>query len=151
LDGFLFVNRAWKKHFFSGSGRQSSSSRRPDVRRLTEPGVEAVVAFLDPGPSRNAEDAVLQFRAVQERDWPMIVWLASNEIQEADHSGLDVLWVEGRRSFKGVRRQTVVESDGSIVGYCSIEQDSLEQDSIEQDKDDAPNSYCVFLVADWNR
>ena len=60
---------------------------------------------------------MLHLRAVRERDWPMIILLASNEIQEADHGGIDHLWVENRRSFEVVRKQAVVESDGAIVGF----------------------------------
>ncbi len=70
----------------------------------------------------------------------MIAILASNELQEGDHRGLEHHWVENRRSFNGVRKQAVAEADGSIVGYCSVERSS----------DEASNTYRVFLVADWN-
>ena len=84
---------------------------------------------------------MFQIRDVRDTDWPSIAWLASNEVQQADHSGVDHLWVEKRRSFDGFREQAVLESDGSIVGYCAIERAA----------DDADDTYRVFLVADWDK
>ena len=84
---------------------------------------------------------MLHSREVRESDWPLISHLASNEYQEADHGGIDHIWVENRRSFDGERKDALLESDGSAVGYCSIEREGS----------DDPGSYRVFLIADWNR
>jgi hypothetical protein len=83
---------------------------------------------------------VLRTRDLQEQDWSAVALLASDQIQEADHSGTDTVWVENRLSFDGSRQQAVVESNGSVVGYCSIERAA----------DDEINTYRLFLVADWD-
>ena len=84
---------------------------------------------------------MLQARDVRESDWPKINHLASNAVQEADHTNLDFIWVENRRAFDGTRRHSVIESESSVVGYCSI----------ERRPEDAPDTYRMFLVADWDR
>ncbi|MAE95654.1 MAG: hypothetical protein CL910_13430 [Deltaproteobacteria bacterium] len=81
-----------------------------------------------------------RFRAVREGDWPEIALLASNEVQEADHSGLEDLWLHSRRSFDGLRRHAVLELHGAIVGYCAI----------ERREEDALDTYRIFLVASWD-
>ena len=77
-------------------------------------------------------------RPVQKEDWDRINWLASDSVQEADHSQFDAEWTRKRREFAHEELQSVVEKDGKVVGYCALE--------IDESKD----GFRVFLVADWS-
>jgi len=74
---------------------------------------------------------------VQEEDWGRINWLASDSVQEADHSQLDAEWTRKRREFAHEGLQSVVEKEGRVVGYCALE------------RDESKDGFRVFLVADW--
>jgi hypothetical protein len=82
----------------------------------------------------------MQIRDVEEEDWPSIAQLASNEVQEGDHSGgIDADWIARRRAPARDRIHAVLESGSTIVGYCAIER-----------WDDEPSGlYRVFIVMDW--
>ncbi len=84
---------------------------------------------------------MLQIREPRDVDWQSIAHLASNEVQEGDHSGgIDGDWIANRRSVECERKDAVLESDNSIVGYCAIERQFA----------DPARSYRVFLVIDWS-
>ena len=78
---------------------------------------------------------MIEFRNVKEDDWADIGWLASNAVQEADHSSIDSNWTERRRAFSGTRHHSIAESDGQVVGYCAIERTA----------DDSESSFRIFL------
>jgi len=93
---------------------------------------------------------MLRIRDIREPDWRAIAHLASDAVQEGDHSdGIDDRWVENRRSPDRVRNHAVavsvisdgsVEPDETVVGYCGIERD------VGEPRD----SYRVFIVNDWS-
>jgi hypothetical protein len=84
---------------------------------------------------------LLQIRQPRDDDWQAIARLASDEVQEGDHSGgIDGDWIENRRSVECERKDAVLESNDSIVGYCAIERQYA----------DRVRSYRVFLVTDWS-
>ena len=82
----------------------------------------------------------IDFREVRKEDWTQIDWLASDEVQEADHSELAYQWSANRRSFQGDRIHSVAVQEDQVVGYCGLERTTDEPD----------NSYRMFLVTDWN-
>ena len=84
---------------------------------------------------------MLHLRQPRDIDWQTIAHLASNEVQEGDHSGgIDGDWIANRRSVECERKDAVVESDNLVVGYCAIERQPA----------DPAMSYRVFLVTDWS-
>ncbi len=84
---------------------------------------------------------MLQMRPLRESDWEIVTYLASDEVQEGDHSGsIDGSWIANRRHAGRYRQHAVLEADGSVVGYCAIER--VESDPAEM--------YRVFLVTDWS-
>ena len=84
---------------------------------------------------------MLQIREPRDVDWQSIAHLASNEVQEGDHSGgIDGDWIANRRSVDCERKDAVLESEGLIVGYCAIERQAA----------DPAMSYRAFLIADWS-
>ncbi len=85
-------------------------------------------------------EPIIKFRPVKAEDWKDIAWLASDFVQEADHSdGQDTGWVRNRRSFEGKRYQRIAEIQGQIVGYCSLERSTTGSKS----------GFRAYLVADW--
>ena len=44
---------------------------------------------------------MIKFRDVKKEDWTDIDWLASDDVQEADHSSTAAEWSENRRTFSG--------------------------------------------------
>jgi len=79
-------------------------------------------------------------REVEDSDWPVIDRLASDAVQQADHSLIDAQWTLNRREFNGLRYHSVLEDSGQVVGYCSLER----QDEA------SPDRFRVFLVTTWN-
>lgn len=77
-------------------------------------------------------------RPVEERDWSRVAWLASNEVQEADHTNLEAEWVRHRREFAGERVDSVLERDGDVIAYCALENVA-----------EFPG-WRVFIVLDWS-
>ena len=77
-------------------------------------------------------------RSVQDNDWNRIAWLASNVVQEGEHTALDTDWVKRRRSPIVTRFDSVVELDNKVVSYCALEKAT---DSEE---------FRVFIVLDWS-
>ena len=76
-------------------------------------------------------------RPVQNDDWNQIAWLASNDVQEGEHTTLDIDWIKRRRSPSPARFDSVLELDNEVVGYCALERD---------DK----GEFRVFIVLDWS-
>jgi hypothetical protein len=68
----------------------------------------------------------------------MIAWLASDEVQEGDHSSFGSGWVTGRRAFTGEKVESVIDSSGETKAYCSLERASGEQ------------AWRAFIVLDWS-
>lgn len=83
---------------------------------------------------------MIKSRVVVETDWPRIDYLASNAVQEADHSGNESEWKKRRLEFNGIRHHSVVESSSQVVGYCSLERST----------DETKKGFRAFLVTDWN-
>ncbi|MGE4606275.1 MAG: hypothetical protein AAEJ52_06000 [Myxococcota bacterium] len=84
---------------------------------------------------------MLTVREVRDGDWDAIAYLASNEVQEGDHSGgIDGPWIATRRSKDRQSRLAVAEREGSIVGFCAI----------ERTEDEPSDLYRVFIVTDWS-
>ena len=77
-------------------------------------------------------------RPVEERDWTRIAWLASDEVQEADHAQLESDWLRRRREFAGERVDSVLERGGEVIAYCALENVA-----------EFPG-WRVFVVLDWS-
>ncbi len=81
---------------------------------------------------------MLRVKTPTEEDWPQINWLASNEVQEADHSQHEAHWIRRRREFDGKKHETIVLRDDRVVGYCSLE------------RDPSHDGFRAFVVLDWS-
>ncbi|MEM7366270.1 MAG: hypothetical protein AAF525_19815 [Pseudomonadota bacterium] len=77
-------------------------------------------------------------RSVVDGDWVQINQLASNDVQEADHSRIDDQWTQNRRTFTGERRHIVLETASQIVAYCSLERELQTR------------RWRAFVVLDWS-
>ena len=77
-------------------------------------------------------------RPLRTGDWPRVDWLASNEVQEGDHTTFGTEWGQNRREFTRENAHSVVEVDGIVVAYSSIE--------CEADK-----GWRAFIVLDWSK
>lgn len=77
----------------------------------------------------------MRVRDLNEDDWKQIAWLASNEAQEGDQSPSSD-WI-ARRKLPAERYQSVIDRDGRIEAYCSVE------------RNDAGERFRAFLVLDW--
>ena len=83
---------------------------------------------------------MLKCRSPTEFDWSNIARLASNDVQQGDHSGsIDADWIANRRSSLRIRRDFVLEKSGGVVAYGAIERQASEPQ----------DHYRVFLVTDW--
>ena len=80
----------------------------------------------------------MNVRPVEERDWEAIAWLASDEVQEGDHSSFGPAWVTRRREFDGEQAESVVDVDGDARAYCSLERAS------------GVEGWRAFIVLDWS-
>jgi hypothetical protein len=79
----------------------------------------------------------MNIRPLEPQDWKQVTWLASNEVQEGDHSLFGAVWARNRMDFSGRRVHAVVESEGRVVAYCSLEHDSADV-------------WRGFIVLDWS-
>lgn len=77
-------------------------------------------------------------RQLEPGDWPTIDWLASNEVQEGDHSKFGSQWGQFRRSFEGERVESVLESGDAVVAYVALERETPNDD------------WRAFIVLDWS-
>ena len=77
-------------------------------------------------------------RQLEENDWTTIDWLASNDVQEGDHSKYGSQWGQFRRSFEGERVDSVLESGGEVVAYVALEREAANDD------------WRAFIVLDWS-
>ena len=79
-----------------------------------------------------------EIRAPVDDDWSRIDYLASNDVQEADHAGVDQVWTNNRRAFSGERHHVVLTEEDVIQAYCSLERNNGE------------TSWRAFIVMDWS-
>ena len=82
---------------------------------------------------------MISARAVRENDWRQINWLASDAVQEGEHGGIESEWTKNRRAFEGEKYESVIQSDGNVVGYCSLER------GISGD------GFRAFVILDWRQ
>jgi hypothetical protein len=66
---------------------------------------------------------MLLVRTPTNEDWEQINGLASNEVQEADHSLYEAHWRRRRREFDGERCESVLMRGDEVVAFCRIEGD----------------------------
>ena len=81
---------------------------------------------------------MLHVRTPKKEDWQQINWLASNEVQEADHAQFESNWTKQRQRFDGKKYESVLLQDDEVVAFCSLEQDNDE------------DSFRAFIVLDWS-
>ncbi len=81
---------------------------------------------------------MLHVRAPTDEDWEQINWLASNEVQEADHSDHEAQWTRRRRDFAGEKYESIVVRDERVAAFCSLE------------KDPSHEGFRAFVVLDWS-
>lgn len=81
---------------------------------------------------------MLRVKAPADEDWKEIDRLASNEVQEADHSQYESHWTRRRREFDGEKYESVLLNGDAVVGFCSLE------------KDPAHKGLRAFMVLDWS-
>ena len=81
---------------------------------------------------------MLQIKTPTDEDWQQINWLASNEVQEADHSHHEAGWTRRRREFDGEKYESIVMRDDQVVAFCSLE------------KDPSQEGFRAFIVLDWS-
>ena len=81
----------------------------------------------------------MKIRNVTKADWPSINYLASNEVQEGDHSVFESEWTTRRRDPSINRYSFVIESSDEIVCYAALE----EVPGFE--------GFRMFLVTDWSK
>jgi hypothetical protein len=60
-------------------------------------------------------------REARDSDWSVIDWLASDAVQQGDHSLIGAQWTLNRQAFKGLRYHSVVEDSDQVVGYYFLE------------------------------
>lgn len=80
----------------------------------------------------------MKVRTVREDDWRKIDYLASNEVQEGEHTAFENEWTVRRRDVSVDRFHFVLEENGEVVSYAALEKDS------------ADKGYRMFLVMDWS-
>lgn len=78
-------------------------------------------------------------RPLETRDWPRVDWLASNEVQEGDHTTYESEWGQRRRKFAGESARSIIEISGEVVAYTSIEREPNE------------DGWRASIVLDWSK
>ena len=81
---------------------------------------------------------MLRARTPTDDDWQQINWLASDEVQEADHSLHGAHWTRKRREFAGEKYESIIVRDEQVVAFCRLE------------KDPSQEGFRAFVVLDWS-
>ncbi len=81
---------------------------------------------------------MLRTKTPTNEDWHQINRLASNEVQEADHSPYEAHWTRRRREFDGEKYDSVVMRGDQVVAFCRLEVDPSHE------------GFRAFVVMDWS-